>query len=356
MKTILKAITLSLLPGLVQTLSWAAEGPGFEPVPPAPAAADHVGPKAPSDPQTAEFDRAEQRYRAQLGVATRAPDGAFSDRLQSIVRRASGGFGNGPGTTLVLRSSETSPDAQAYLEEDLAVMSRILDKALEEAPGKFRPSTAMGINLAFAPDPGARMRSLYIEDYGALFLLRVGYPLLPQPPAAREKKQKEPADPAWEEAKQELYGQHPGGGMSPGAIEEFSQERVNKLKEALLESLKSASNIRGLKPEDSVTVCVLGAPGSDHALYGAMSGSGWSPDMAVLGPEQHAASLGSVMTIRVKKADVDSFAKGTVDLEGFHTRVHVEIYPGGGPGRAPFSGTAGGGFGGGGGGFGGVRF
>jgi hypothetical protein len=295
------------------------------------------------------FDRAEQHYRAQLGVPPVAANGRFSERLQTIVRAATD-TPPSSGNTLVIRSSDMSPDAQANLEEDLAVMSRILDKALEQVPSRFRATTAMGINLTFAPESGTRLRSFYIEEYGALFLLHVGFPLLPPTVTAAEKKEKEAADPAWEEAKQELYGQRPGIGMPGGPIEEFSQEKVNKLKEALLDSLKSAANIRKLKTDDSVTVCVFGAPGGEQGLYG--SGGGFGPDAPLMGPGRPVEPRGSVMTIRVKQADVDSFAKGKMDLDQFQKQARIEIYPSGGVPRG-----AGAGMGGGGGGLGGgTRF
>ena len=60
---------------------------------------------------------------------------------------------------------------QANLEEDLAVMSHILDKALNEKGGWRQPATtAMGVNVYFSPS-STPLRSLYLEGYGALFLL-----------------------------------------------------------------------------------------------------------------------------------------------------------------------------------------
>src|SRR6516162_5173523 len=113
----------------------------------------------------------------------------------------------------------------------------------------------MGIDV-FAFNGSGPMRNLYLDGYGALFMVNVGFPLVP--PAAKTSEEKPSGDSAWEEAKQELYG--PGPGMRPGLPpgEEFSAEKVGKLKASLLEALKNASNIRGIRPDESVTVCVLG--------------------------------------------------------------------------------------------------
>jgi len=115
----------------------------------------------------------------------------------------------------------------------------------------------MGIDVFFAPSSNP-MRSLYLEGYGALFLLNVGIPLLPPPAKAEPQKEKSPVDSNWDQARQELYGQRTEGKTVTGPVKEYSEEKVNRLKDALLEALKNATNIRNLKPNDSVTVCVFG--------------------------------------------------------------------------------------------------
>src|SRR5439155_10482156 len=67
-------------------------------------------------------------------------------------------------------------------------------------------------------------------------------------------------------------------------------------------------------------------------------------------------AAGTMMTIRVKKTDVDDFAKGKLNLDDFHKKAKITTYAGGaggGDGSFVFSGDGfnfNGGFGGGGGG------
>jgi hypothetical protein len=95
------------------------------------------------------------------------------------------------------------------------------------------------------------------------------------------------------------------------------------LKDALLEAFKSAANIRNLKPDDTVSVCVVGVPGP--AIYKAISiGSTWGKPVNV--------STGrGVLAIRVKKSDVDAFAKGKLDLDQFRKRAGIAINAGSSP-------------------------
>src|SRR5437867_2903400 len=131
-----------------------------------------------------------------------APGSGFQQRLQQIVSRGRGG----PGRTLVIRTTHTDPKAQANLEEDLAVMSRILDKTLDQKLTEDHQQRAMGIDVFFAPG-SSPIRSLYLEGYGALFLMSVNFPLLPPPDKPESTKEKSDTDSTWEEAKRELYGQ-----------------------------------------------------------------------------------------------------------------------------------------------------
>jgi hypothetical protein len=293
----------------------------------------------------------------------------FSERLATIIQRP--GNSGGPGRTLMIRSGEGEPGTQAALEEDMAVMAHIFDKAIAEkvGPGN-RERTAMGINVFFGPNADS-IRNLYLDGYGAVFTLRVNFPLLAPPKVSEEPKEKPAATSEWDEAKRELYSRDEGSGRSipPRTIrfpsssepgEEYSEQKVTQLKDALLESLKSATNIRNLKSEDSITLCVFGgatmgqvvvrpaAPVRTVPPAGGVTGEGGTSGTAAPvnppAPPQAMSGFfassrgggmparGSILTIRVKKSDVDSFAKGKLDLDQFRKKASMTIYPGGADG------------------------
>ena len=279
----------------------------------------------------------------------------FSQRLQNVVVR---GPEHGAGKALVIRSSESDFKEQTQLEEDLAVMSRILEKAASErSGGQPYGAKVMGIDIFYTP-AASPLRSLYLDGYGALFMLHVGFPFL-APPQSEGQQEKPEANTEWEDAKQELYGQRGVGRALNVASEPYDEERVNRLKEGLLESLKNATNIRGLKPDDSITVCVFGGPSSGRpqakTYFKRSTGSGEArSDVAVSG-RAGSPMRQTIMTIRVKKLDADAFAKGTMTQEAFRKRAHVVSYAGSPEAGMSFFGGAdnpvflGGGFGGGGG-------
>ena len=141
--------------------------------------------------------------------------------------------------------------------------------------------------------------------------------------------------------------------------EEYDERKVNTLKDTVLEALKNATHIRGLKGDDSITVCVFGGGAAlpVKAMNGNKPGPGVPKPKEVYVPERP-EPRSTMLTIRVKKADVDSFAKDKVNLDDFRKKAKIMPYAGPveSPRTAPFGGgvTFGSGVtgGGGGGGFG----
>ena len=106
------------------------------------------------------------------------------------------------------------------------------------------------------------------------------------------------------------------------AVRQYDAKKVEKLDAALLEALKEATNIRNLKPDQSIAVAVLGYRGVVADVYviggkAVLKRSGGVPEVQR-----------SVLTIHVKKSDVDAFAKGEVTPEEFRGRATVLAYCG----------------------------
>jgi hypothetical protein len=205
--------------------------------------------------------RASSRQSASPG--TPAPPAAIAGttpRLAHVVNR--GGAG-----TLVIHSSEVDAKEQESLEQDLPVMARLLSKSISDN-GAHSGYRAMGIDVTFAPGTGP-IRSMYIEGYGALFMLNVGFPLLPPPHRTEQQKEKPAEDSAWEQAKHEVYGRPAQARVltQTQSGEPYDEGKVNQLKDSLLEALKNATNIRGLKSDDFLTVCVFGGGGSSRFVH-----------------------------------------------------------------------------------------
>jgi hypothetical protein len=252
-----------------------------------------------------------------------------------------------PSRTLILRSADVDPKEQGNLEEDLAVMSHILDKAVAGEPGGQPPGghSAAGINILFTPG-GSSLRNLYLDGYGALFMLTVNFPLLAPPAEPGTTKETQPTNSAWDEARHELYGGPDEDGKMnswsadhvDGPGQAYSEEKVSQLKAALLDALKNAANIRDLKADDWITICVVGAPASGEMRGRAKAigyGGGYSSsssDPFAAPPRIKWKAFGSapgrrtVMTLRVKKSDVDAFAKGDLDAAKFQKKVTIAAY------------------------------
>ncbi|PWU13377.1 MAG: hypothetical protein C5B50_19385 [Verrucomicrobia bacterium] len=247
-----------------------------------------------------------------------------------------------PGRALVIRSSDVDAKAQGQLEEDLSVMSHILDTTVGKKFGAEKGhGTPMGINVLFPPGSSSipSFNDVYIEGYGAVFMLNVSFPLLAPPARPTPEKEKPAADSTWKEAWQELYGTRPAESTATEPAVEYSEEKVTRLKESLLEALKNATNLRDVKSDEWITVCVFGNGGGGHSSKKATvfkfdsAGTGEKPQpqrpvraWAYAGDKSGVPRATSTMTIRVRKSDADAFAKGKLSPEEFQKKAKIAIY------------------------------
>jgi hypothetical protein len=243
-------------------------------------------------------------------------------------------------------------DAKSFaeIEEDLGVMAHILDKAVA---GGDKTARAMGIPVsgrAFVT--GAAMpQNLYVEGYGAIFLLKVNFPLQPPPNKESEVEAKEPVSNEWEEAKREMT--RPGGKGQGGAdpfmvfeerygaepwnakvtSAEYDADKVEDLKKDVIGALKNTANVRRLKADETVTVVVTGDDARVLAKTinnsGGKPGAG-KPERGVVSKttsgERSKVSGGAKLIFRVRKADAEAFQNGKLDLEAFSKKVAVIVF------------------------------
>jgi len=273
-----------------------------------------------------------------------------SDRMRDEMEKAKSmldkiHFKNaGPSTrSLYVPAAAVDDKVQDEIEEDLTIMGRLIENAIDDVADDRNDRRAMGISIRTLPF-GNSSRNLQIEGYGALFEVAVPFPLVPPASDARPDKPKENTSSAWEEARQQLYrSQSPGPDMAgmpgppPGV--EYDAGRVEALKETLLKSLGNASNMRHLQSKDFITVVVRSAGGGHlfHTVSMApRAGQRKGPDkpeepenpkpLRTVSVKRSAGSGDeSVLTIRVKKSDADALAKGDLKLDEFRKRALVVV-------------------------------
>ncbi len=240
--------------------------------------------------------------------------------------------------TLIVRAGKLSPEKISNLEEDLPIMTRLLDKALEKN-GDDEPMSAMNIHILTFGTP-QKYRSIYLDGYGALFLAQVPYPLAAPPKEKTEPKQTKTApDSAWERTKRELYGASDAGDVfvqtDSQTAPEYSEEKVNRTKDALFEALKNGANIRDLRPEEFITLVVTTSQGrARRVLMTGPGGTVTSQNTTIVTRGRTRRNVvrwgsddqgGSSLTIRVRKSDVDQYAQGKLSSDEFRQKAEVTI-------------------------------
>ena len=249
------------------------------------------------------------------------------------------------GKVLVIPTQQIKAENLVMIMEDMSVMSCIFDKKFSKGSRLIR-GVFSDYGDFFGRDSRAT-EAIYLQGYGALFLMEANFPLTP-PPRSKEKEAKkteEPADPIWQQTKQEIFDpmiRTTRRISQPG--EKYDAEQIEEVKKELVKSLKHAANIRNLKPDEWVILTVTGAGRQPNEVfeYGRLirpddaTGSAY-PGGAFPGGYGSGGYGGSyrergspsamVLTIRAKKSDVDAFAKGELDFDKFRQKVQILTYP-----------------------------
>ena len=286
---------------------------------------------------------------------------------QSMISEYGSGYGYAKSSgssvpPVVIQFSGNNPGAIAEMESHLEVMTHIIDRALERM-GENIPDERMGIRIVYTG--GKSVRALYLENFGPLFMVKVNFPV--HAPGTTETKAPDPEeDSEWNQAWRSLYGQADDVRWSHPGVP-YEAERVEALKKQLVAAVKNASNMKGVKPDEYVTVTVFGSPalagdnvesrsrrtvsgrGGGGGGVGGSIGSGLprqsqaanEPTRPVPSTTDRIRDLqklesartalqGTVLTLRVKKSDIDASANGSEDA--LMKKVAINTYSGNGHG------------------------
>lgn len=253
----------------------------------------------------------------------------------------------GAGTVLVVPTAETKPQDLATITQDLNIMSRILDKELDpdrrdRLSGFYWDKiSGLGHYKSFFSGDDHATKAIYVQGYGALFLLKVDFPLSPPPKTPQEKKTEEDIDSVWAETKREIYTREEtdrrrrdrsSRRQRTRSEQKYDAEKVETLKTTLTKALKHAANIRTLKPDESVILTIRGY--EPAAAVRTVPTLGTGPDTrihithkSVVQVDEMGFFSPTVLTIRAKKSDIDAFSKGQLDFDQFRQNTQTLTYP-----------------------------
>jgi hypothetical protein len=239
---------------------------------------------------------------------------------------------NRSGSILVIPAAEMKTENLAAITEDMTVMSRIFDNKLSQAHlTTVRSSWSIGEydSRLFGRSNGA-IEAIYLEGYGALFLMKVNALLSPPPEAPQEKEtEEEDTDPLWTQMRQEMYEPEKVVRRRRGdrPEEKYDAEKVEDLKETLIKTLKHAANIRALKPDESVILTVIGKAGQPAtSAIERLYEEDYSRYIVTTSRAGTGFSSPTVLTIRAKKADIDAFAEGKLSFDQFTEKTQLLSY------------------------------
>ncbi|MHC4754649.1 MAG: hypothetical protein ACYTBP_05850 [Planctomycetota bacterium] len=245
-------------------------------------------------------------------------------------------FGTGTGASarvLVIPEEEMERKKILTIAEDLNIMARIIDKQLKDEDlcrdfHWFYGNNFFEWNLPVT-------KCIYIEGNGshALFLKKVDFPLS-APVKEEEKKVEEDFDPLWHKTRQEMYFRNDKLFKSrhkhKGKLKDYDEQKVENLKQTLVQTLKHAANIRDLDSDDWIIITVIGESGASGRVIKKRSVIITDKEPVI---EEVTESTGdavlfppTVLTIRVTKKNVDDYASDKMDFKEFQQKVKILKY------------------------------
>lgn len=271
---------------------------------------------------------------------------------------------------LLIAASQANTKKLAAVGEDMKIMSHIFDKSLKKnLQGVYRIGGLFADFGDFFNQDRGGTEAVYLEGYGALFLITTDFPLAPPPgQQATPVEGDEPVDATWEQAKQDVwYPSRRREGSSLSLQATYDTTKAEDLKRDLINAMKHASNIRNMQPDEWIIITLTGASvehgitynpsdlysirrysaaiagrGTPRSYGGESYGVGGAAEDYGL-PGAAPATRGrrgsryrrrpgagipspSVMTIRAQKSDVDAFASGKLNPDQFRQKVHILMY------------------------------
>jgi hypothetical protein len=286
--------------------------------------------------------RAEQVTKnAGISVVANAT-GSRSSTVDAVTRLStvlSAHARQGGGEILIIPTTEMQQQEMTGLIEDMTVMCRIFDKKLSQSNLISELPLIGNLILPRHSSIDSRsMKAMYIQGYGALFVLDVDFPLAPPPEKEEKQEAEQEGDPLWQQMKKEIFSPQEAAQQTPGRQRrEYDPDKVNDLKTTIKKALVHAANIRGLKPDESVVLTITGSGASSN--IGTVSMTNYnqvivhykdknvtkvltSPSLSDLG-----ISLPVVMVIRAKKSYIDALAQDKIDYDQFEQKVQLISYP-----------------------------
>lgn len=230
---------------------------------------------------------------------------------------------------LVVSGASVDPERISTILEDMRVMARILEKELKD----LDISTHQGFFNQWGTSEHG-IEGLYLDGYGLVLELEVGFPLLAPKDANKQEETEAVGDKVWSETRQEIFEPNRKRYKEKDKQKPYDAKKVESLKDTLARTLRHASNIRALKSNECVAIVVTSGRAANNMmmLYG-MDGLGYGDAMStglgggeINGSNASVQQGPSVLTLKAAKTHIDAFAQDQLDLDQFRAELQTTLY------------------------------
>ncbi|KPK75253.1 MAG: hypothetical protein AMJ79_11960 [Phycisphaerae bacterium SM23_30] len=256
----------------------------------------------------------------------------------------------GPEVLIIPGDEPMTDEETAATAENMQIMARLFETRLQEKNLMHFPSVITNLGYWVSQNSSDDIESIYLKGYGALFLLKTDFPLLPSVKMAPAPP-KQAKDILWNKIKQDLTAP-PARSRAvartttrprTASAKKYNEQKIEEFKQTLLEALVHACNMNHVADNEWVTIHVTG-PGREIVESAKKIGaedaqSDSRVDFAADRKEQETISYGSGasssrsaaanpthLLIRARKNLINDLADEDITFEEFKNEVTTIIY------------------------------
>ena len=220
-----------------------------------------------------------------------------------------------------IRFSAADNKVTQEMEEDLATMGVLIDQAIDQ------PQTAMGIDMVLT---SSTVRAMYVEGSGALYMLKASFPMFGSA-SGEDKVEEKSTNSEWDKARDAVRGTSGTYAQAKASTDvPFDPAQVEALRKVIVNAMKHGANFRHLKGDEYFSVAVFGQPSPQQMYVQQNKSSNSNNNTTLVWATSGRSEPGTVMTLQVRKSDMDAHAKGSLDAAAFAAKVKTTTYAGGG--------------------------
>lgn len=281
---------------------------------------------------TVEIEKALRVAEDTVAQATSGASASVAEAARALPNVRFLSNSSGAGSQSIVRFTPAPDSFMADMTMDLAVLSKVVQKSVGDQLGG---GMGMGTFVSALGGSSGSVQATYVEGFGVLCSMSVVFPLAPGAGPAPALQPPAPPTSLWDRTLLELRSADDPMSreremrliVPSQPTEPYDAGKVEWLKASLRTILQESARLRGLGPDEWIAIVVRGvaSPGGDVVTRSSNARiEHYGTTYSLAGRVAEGPS--SVLTMRVRKRELDEFAAGRLTEDFLEERMQTAVY------------------------------